>query len=396
MQEKKALTGEISKRYQKAQKKEKAGILNELVKTTGYNRKYVLHVLANWGKTSAVNIDGKTARLTASPRKRRKGGGRKPKYSGGFVTVLRKIWAFFSYRCGKILAPFMREQMGFLEHPFHLTEKDKELLLSVSPSTVDRLLKQDKRKLALKGKSGTKPGKLLKKQIPVRTYYADVDKKPGFFEIDTVHHCGTSDSGEFCLTLTATDVYSGWTELRPTLNKANKWVFQALLDIKSSLPFPLTGIDSDNGSEFINFALLKWCRDERIQFTRTRAYRKNDNCFVEQKNYSCVRNFVGYYRFCASAERDALADVYRSLCPLLNFFMPTVKLISKNRVGTKIKKVYDKKVISPYQRLMASPDLCLEAKTELSRRFALYDPVKLQKEVHRAVDALVSLNRAKS
>ena len=290
----------------------------------------------------------------------------------------------------------MREQMGFLEHPFHLTEKDKELLLSVSPSTVDRLLKQDKRKLALKGKSGTKPGKLLKKQIPVRTYYADVDKKPGFFEIDTVHHCGTSDSGEFCLTLTATDVYSGWTELRPTLNKANKWVFQALLDIKSSLPFPLTGIDSDNGSEFINFALLKWCRDERIQFTRTRAYRKNDNCFVEQKNYSCVRNFVGYYRFCASAERDALADVYRSLCPLLNFFMPTVKLISKNRVGTKIKKVYDKKVISPYQRLMASPDLCLEAKTELSRRFALYDPVKLQKEVHRAVDALVSLNRAKS
>jgi hypothetical protein len=257
MQEKKALTGEISKRYQKAQKKEKTGILNELVKTTGYNRKYVLHVLANWGKTSAVNTDGKTVWLTATPRKRRKWGGRKPKYSGDFVTVLRKIWAFFSYRCGKILAPFMREQMGFLEQPFRITEKDKELLLSVSPSTIDRLLKQDKRKLAVKGKNGTKPGKLLKKQIPVRTYYADVDKKPGFFEIDTVHHCGTSDSGEFCLTLTATDVYSGWTELRPTLNKANKWVFQALLDIKSSLPFPLTGIDSDNGSEFINFALLK-------------------------------------------------------------------------------------------------------------------------------------------
>jgi len=394
MQEKKALTNEISKRYQKAGKKEKTEILNELVKTTGYNRKYILHVLANWGKTSVVRMDGKAVRLKASPNKRRKGGGRKPKYTGDFIIVLRAIWAFFWYRCGKILAPFMREHMGFLERPFRITEKDRELLLSVSPSTIDRVLRQDKKKLALKGKSGTKPGKLLKKQIPVRTYYADADKKPGFFEIDTVHHCGTSDSGEFCLTLTATDVYSGWVELRPTLNKAYKWVFQALLDIKSSIPFPLIGIDSDNGAEFINSAMLKWCNDEHIQFTRARAYRKNDNCFVEQKNYTCVRNFVGYYRFSAAAECDALAAVYRSLCPLMNFFMPTVKLISKKRVGSKIKKVYDKKVISPYQRLLVSPDLSVGVKAELTRRFALYDPVKLQREVHNAVDALVSLNKA--
>jgi hypothetical protein len=139
---------------------------------------------------------------------------------------------------------------------------------------------------------------------------------------------------------------------------------------------------------------FRWCGQERIQFTRSRAYRKNDNCFVEQKNFSCVRNFVGYYRFSAAAERNALAAVYRSLCPLLNFFMPTIKLISKTRVGTKIKKVYDKNVISPYQRLLASPDLSVEAKEELARRFAMYDPVKLQREVHNAVGALVSLNRA--
>jgi hypothetical protein len=149
----------------------------------------------------------------------------------------------------------------------------------------------------------------------------------------------------------------------------------------------------DNGSEFINAALLKWCRDERIQFTRSRAYRKNDNCFVEQKNFTCVRNFVGYCRFSASAERDALAAVYRPLCPLLNFFMPNIKLLSKTRVGAKIKKVYDKNVISPYQRLLASPDLADEDKAELARRFERYDPVKLQQEVHHAVDALVSLNR---
>ena len=393
MKEKKALTREVSKRYQKAGKKEKSLILNELVETTGYNRKYILHILANWGKTTGVCLNGEPVILKSSPCKRQKGGGRKPKYSGNFIIVLRKIWGFFSFRCGKILAPFMREQMGFLERPFHISEKDKELLLSVSPSTIDRVLKPEKKKLALKGKSGTKPGKLLKRQIPIRTYYTDADKKPGFFEIDTVHHCGASDSGEFCLTLTATDVYSGWVELRPTLNKAYKWVFQALLDIKSSLPFPITGIDSDNGSEFINAALLKWCRDERIQFTRSRAYRKNDNCFVEQKNFTCVRNFVGYYRFSVPVERDALAAVYHSLCPLLNYFMPNIKLLSKKRVGTKIKKIYDKKVISSYQRLLASPDLAEDVKVELTKRFEQYDPVRLQQEVHKAVDILVSLNR---
>jgi hypothetical protein len=182
-------------------------------------------------------------------------------------------------------------------------------------------------------------------------------------------------------------------ELRPALNKAHKRIFEALLDIKSSLLFPLMGIDSDNGSGFINSALIKWCRDEHIQFARSRAYRKNDNCFVEQKNFTCVRNFVGCYRFSAVAERDALATVYRSLCPLLNFFMPNIKLLSKTRTGTKIKKAYDKNVISPYQRLLASPDISDEVKAELVRRFALYNPVMLQQEVHNAVDVLVSLNR---
>ena len=196
MQEKKALAREISKRYQKAEKKEKTKILDEMVKTTGCNRKYLLHVLANWGKTATVCLEGKTVALKASPRKRRKGGGRKPIYTGDFIKALRAVWAFFWYRCGKILAPFMREQIEFLEPAFPMPENVKELLVKVSPSTIDRLLKADKKKLALKGKRGTKPGKLLKKQIPIRTYYTDEDKKPGFFEIDTVHHCGTSDSGE--------------------------------------------------------------------------------------------------------------------------------------------------------------------------------------------------------
>jgi len=393
MHEKKALTREVSKRYQQAGKKEKTGILDELVKTTGYNRKYALHILANWGKTATVCLSGKTVRLKAAPRKRKKGGGRKPIYTGEFVTVLRAIWVFFWYRCGKILAPFIREQIRHLEPAFRITPEVKKLLLSASPATIDRALRADKKKLALKGKSGTKPGSLLKKQIPVRTYYADADKKPGFLEIDTVHHCGASDSGQFCLTLTATDVYSGWVELRPLLNKAHRWVLEALPSVQSSLPFPLSGIDSDNGSEFINKPLLAWCSQQRVQFTRSRPYRKNDNCFVEQKNNSCVRNFIGYGRFSSPAERDALAAVYRPLCLLLNYFMPSLKLVSKTRVGSKIKKAYDTKVLSPYQRLMASPDLGAEVKAELARRYGLYNPVALQREVHSAVDALMSLGK---
>jgi hypothetical protein len=392
----KELFKEASNRYQKAGRKEKTKILDELVLNTGGNRKYLLHVLANWGKTKTVWLNGKMIRLKASVKKRRKGGGRKPVYTEEFKIVLRKIWEFFWYRCGKILSPFIREQITHMEKHFHITDEIKKLLLKASPATIDRVLKPERKKLEIKGKSGTKPGKLLKKQIPIRVYYTDADKKPGFFEVDTVHHCGTSESGEFCLTLSATDVYSGWIELRPTLNKAHKWVFEALGDIKSSLLFPFLGLDSDNGEEFINHALLKWCWQERIQFTRSRAYHKNDNCYIEQKNFSCVRKTVGYYRFSIIGEHDALAKVYRSLCPLLNYFIPTQKLLSKTRVGSKIKKVYDKKIISPYQRLLASNDLAGKYKEKLAEQFSFLDPVKLQQEVNIAVDELLALNKNKN
>jgi hypothetical protein len=192
MSEKNALTREISKRYQKSGKKEKTLILDEFVKTTGYNRKYALHKLANWGKTTNILLGTETIKLKVGTSKRRKGGGRKPIYKGEFVNALRKVWAFFWYRCGKILAPFIRENIRFLQTPFRMTPETKELLLKVSPSTIDRLLRPDKKRLSLKGKSGTKPGKLLKKHIPIRVYFPDAQKKPGFFEFDTVHHCGIS------------------------------------------------------------------------------------------------------------------------------------------------------------------------------------------------------------
>jgi hypothetical protein len=397
MNVKKALTGELAPHYRKAGKKEKSKILDEFVRQTGYNRKYALHILTRWGKATFLTMDGKAVKLKAGTAKRRKGCGRKPRYGPEVIASLKAIWAFFWYRCGKLLAPLLREQMAFFAPwpAFHITEDIREKLLTISPATIDRALKDDRKQLTGRGISGTKPGNLLKKHISVRTCYPWDDRKPGFFETDTVHHCGTRDAGEFCLTLDATDVYSGWVELRSLLNKAQKWVMEALPDIHHNLPFPLLGIDSDNGSEFINRTLLSWCDTNHITFTRSRPYKKNDNCFVEQKNLTCVRGYVGYYRFDTPSEREALAAVYRSLCPLLNYFLPVIKLASKTRVGSKVRKVYDKPA-SPCQRLLASPDLPDPAKAELTRRYQRYNPVVLQQEVHRAVQALMELNRRKA
>ena len=175
--------------------------------------------------------------------------------------------------------------------------------------------------------------------MAVRTHFPFDERKPGFFEADTVHNCGDHDSGEFNLTLTATDVYSGWIELRALLNKAHKWTLEAFSDIADTLPFPLLGLDTDNGGEFINKDMIGWCTARQVQFTRSRPYKKNDNCHVEQKNNRCVRNYIGYYRFDTTLERDALSRVYQSLCPLLNYFLPTVKLVNKTRIGSKIHKV---------------------------------------------------------
>jgi hypothetical protein len=396
MKERQSLTRETCTRYRAGSKQEKTKILDEFTQVTGYHRKYALSVLTHWGKEKMVRLEGELIKVKAGTAKRRKGGGRKPVYGPEVIASLRIIWAFFWYRCGKLLSPFLRQQMGYLEvwEAFHITEDIKAKLLKISPATIDRALKGDRKRLALKGISGTKPGKLLKKHIPIRTHYPWSDRKPGFFEIDTVHHCGDRDAGEYCLTLNATDVASGWVELRALLNKAQKWTFEQLSALPDTLPFPLLGVDSDNGSEFINKTLSSWCDKNRIAFTRSRPYKKNDNCFVEQKNLACVRDYIGYARFDTPSEREALAAVYRSLCPLLNYFLPTVKLIDKTRVGSKVRKVYDQPV-SPYQRLLSSPDLPDTVKAELTRRYHRYTPVLLQQEVHRAVDALMGLHRQK-
>jgi hypothetical protein len=224
--------------------------------------------------------------------------------------------------------------------PFALTRQPGPNCSKSAQPPSDRKLKAAKQLFALRGKNGTKQGTLLRSQIPMRTHFPFDERQPGFFEADMVHNRGDHDTGGFNLTLTATDVYSGWVEPRTLLNKAYKWwtleVFSVIAD---TLPFPLRGIDTDNGGEFINKDMIAWRQARDIQFTRSRLYKKNDNCHVEQKNNQCVRNYVGYYRFDTPAERDALAAVYRVLCPLLNYFLPTIKLMNKTRVSVKVRKV---------------------------------------------------------
>ncbi|MDR1862824.1 MAG: hypothetical protein LBQ67_02770 [Treponema sp.] len=175
------------------------------------------------------------------------------------------------------------------------------------------------------------------------------------------------------------------------LNKAHTWALEGFTDILNGIPFPMGGVDTDNGGEFINKGMIALCKQLDIQFTRSRPYKKNDNCHVEQKNNTCVRNYIGYYRFTTEAERNALAAVYRALCPLLNYFMPTVKLVNKTRVGFSVRKVYDTPM-SPYQRLMACATLPEKVKAELTRRYQTYNPVVLQREVNAAITALLSVH----
>jgi transposase InsO family protein len=387
MKEKQAVTREYQSRYQAATKKAKSALLDEFTRLTGYHRKSAVRLLSS-KPVREVLVYGNGEAVKFKPEKKRPAN-RKGKrlYTDEVIASLRLVWAFFWYKCGKILAPLLRQQMPFIaEWPaFHITEAIAEKLMRISPASIDRHLKKDRDALKAKGKSLTKPLHSLKSRIPIRTFYTSEERKtPGFWQIDTVHHCGQATTGQYVHTLTATDIFSGWIELRSLLNNAHSWVFKALSDIKADVPFPIVEFHSDNGSEFINNAAERWCQKESLPFTRSRDHKKNDNCFVEQKNGAVVRDYVGYDRLAGFEEQALLAAIYRPLMPLLNFFMPTHKLISKTRVGSKEIKLYDQPR-SPCQRLVECAELPQHYKDSLQARRALYNPVELQHTVNQAI-----------
>lgn len=394
MRERKALTDQVATRYRVAPRVEKQQILDEFVANTGYHRKYAIRILNRWGKKTMVVDNNRVTIIKAGVRKRVKGGGRKPIYSTETIESLYRIWLFFGCRCGKNLVSFIRNEMSHLENheAFGVTSEIKAQLLTISASTIDRRLQTKRQKLNLvPRRSYTKRGPVLKSQIPVRVHWPIEDRLAGYFEADTVHHCAENASGEYCLTLTATDVGSGWVQLHALLNKAKRWTLEGLQQIKADLPFPMRGIDSDSGAEFINYWVYEWAEENNIYFTRGRSCHKNDNCFVEQKNDDCVRKYVGYLRHDTQAECDALAALYKVLCPLLNYFIPTAKLISKERHGSKIKRVYEQPTKTPYQRLLTDSTLSDEIKEKLTETYRSLNPIELQLRVNRALNTLDSV-----
>jgi hypothetical protein len=389
MTERKKATAVVAVRYQKARKKEKGIILDEFTQLTGYGRRYASYVLRSHGRkvriTKSYVIQGDIRKT-----ERRK----KPKvYDGAVEEALKKIWYIMDCICGKRLAPILRDVVRRLErfHEIRISGDVRQKLNRISAASIDRLLAKERKKHQIKGRGNTKPGTLLKHQIPIRTFSDWNEQKPGFVEIDLVGHDGGDSHGDYAQTLDVTDICTTWTETEAVRNKAQIWVFDALKDIRQRIPFPLLGIDSDSGGEFINAHLFSYCQEEKITFTRSRPYRKNDSCFVEQKNYSIVRRAVGYLRHDTEEELATLNELYRHLRLYTNFFQPTMKLIEKTRIGSKVIKRYDKP-LSPYRRVLACPDVSEENKQALRKLYGKLNPAHLKRQITRLQQKLYKLN----
>ena len=365
---------QLQTRYRKASRQERSIILDEFVKTTGYHRKYAIAILGG-------------------RRPHKPGPIRRPRraiYGQEEANAVEELAELFDQICSKRLRAALDVELPRLYEAgsVSISRRCYEKLLVISPSTMDRLRAKRKRE-AVKGRSLTRPGTLLKDRIPIRTWAEWTENKPGFCEIDLVDHSGGQviRGSDHTWTLCFTDVHTAWTECVATPNKAQVHVFAAIQRAQQRLPFPLHGIDSDNGSEFINDQLVRYCEQEHITFTRGRAGRKNDNPYVEQKNWSIVRRAVGYYRYDTSEQLGLLNALYALLHLYLNFFLPVMKLKEKVRTGSKVKRVYDDPQ-TPYARALNSPDVSDQDKAELREAYSYLDLCLLRQRINDLQDQL--------
>ncbi len=376
-QGKQELLKAIRPRYRKANKRVKSRILDEFVAATGYNRKYAIHLLRN-----------------GPSRPSQKKRGRRLIYGPDVIAALVQVWEACGHLCGKRLQPFMPDMVEALERhgELKLAPETRSGLLQMSASTIDRRLKRARSKLAYRGRSTTKPGTLLKNAIPIRTF-ADWDEQiPGFVEMDLVAHGGDSAAGEFLHTLNVVDIDTRWTEPIGLPNKGQKATFEGIQTMRHRLPFPLLGIDSDSGGEFINHHLYNYCQDEQITFTRARPYKKNDQAHVEQRNWTVVRQVVGYARYESPEALILLNIIYEDLRLFVNFFQPVMKLVSKTRVGSKVRKKYDE-AQTPCQRVLASSDVDQAVKHQLRDVYLALNPAKLRRRIEANLAKLWRLAR---
>jgi hypothetical protein len=369
----------IYSRYKAGTRKQKKLILDEFCAACGYHRKHAIRLL-------------KKFRRFSKPKQKKKG--RIPVYqTEDILTPLKRIWLAANLPCSKRLKAVLPLWLaGYAKQYGALTEEVVKTILAISPSSIDRLLKPVRVKYKGRGKSTTKPGTLLRKHIPVKTNQWD-EFRPGFLEADTVAHCGTSMAGMFVFTIDCVDIATGWTEQRAVWGKGETAVVQQIKDIEASLPFPLRGFDCDNGSEFLNHHLLRYLSDRKqpVQFTRSRAYHKDDNAHIEQKNWTHVRQWLGYHRFDNPEIVPLINTLYTTEWRLFhNFFCPSVKLIEKQRIASKTIKRYDKPK-TPYQRIMASPDITTEGKKKLTDLFHTLNPFLLRKAMERKLKEIFQL-----
>ena len=382
MRTRKSILQAFKSDYQQADRKTKSQILDQYVHQTGHNRKYVIAQLGT--KTLLHRSNGNHKK-------------RKPFFSETIIEHLKKLWEIFDGSCGQRLRPQIHNELdrliGFGE--ITLTDEERQKLLTISAVTIDRRLKDHKKQNQKKFHCITPKGKHLKSQIPQRLTWSTPDV--GHVEIDLVAHNGGNPYGDYICTLSVTDVATQWWEGQAIKGKSAPIVKQALLAIKSRLPFPLIGVDSDNGPEFINALLLKYCQDNGIEFTRGRPHHKNDNAYVEQKNWTHVRKLMGNHRFDVEAELIILNHLYvKELALYKNFFQVNYKLESKEWIHNKRKRHYEALPQTPYQRVLVSPLISDEQKQKLKALYESLNPADLKRRIDKTLQILFTANQKKT
>lgn len=366
----------IRERYQHGSKQDKTMILDEFCTVCGYHRKYAIRLL------NAPHLADRAANLSRR--------GRKKVYAAPvIVEVLRDLWVMTNLPCSKRLHAIMPLWLPFYDQRL-LTVELRQQLFAISPATIDRLMAPLRAKYRKQGLATTKPGSLLRHHIPIKTEQWD-ETQPGFVEVDTVAHCGTSTEGMFVYTINCVDIATTWTEQRAVWGKGETGVLNAMTAIENHLPFPLKGFDCDNGSEFINWHLYRHFTERKspVQFTRSRPYKKNDNAHVEEKNYTHVRQYLGYQRFDKPELVAQLNELYANEWhQLLNFFIPSSKLLAKYRDGARIKKQRDKPQ-TPVQRLLTSPHIPEATKQQLQSQLTQLNPIELWHQMKRKINAII-------
>lgn len=391
MKSRKELTEVTARRYRRCGRKGKSTILDEFVASTGYNRAYAALLLRRY-RTKRVTSGPKGGVRLVATKTPRHARGRPAVYDREVATAVQQLWRRFGYLCGKRLVGLIRASLPFVKGDrfLHITPAAVQALARISAATIDRMLKKPRAAMRLKATSHTRATRRLMGEIPIRTFSQWDEVGPGHVQLDLVGHDGGNARGDFCCTLSVTDVCLQWTERRAILNRAQRWVQAALEEIRSVMPFGLLELHPDNGSEFINDNLVRYCHNSGLTMTRSRPERKNDNCYVEQKNFDTVRKLVGYFRYESEEVVGLMNQLYIAHGLLLNYFVPSQKLISKTRTGSKVHKRYDAPS-SPAQRLLKRSDVPLAARRRVARRLKQLNPLKLAAEVARLQDQLIEM-----